>query len=122
MQGGGLQVWGSPYSCGHSPNDAFQSGGEARLGAIPRGGRVDVLLTHGPLPAAVLRDCAPRLYVSGHIHERHGVAIDPASGTVCVNSSICNARYEPANRPVVVDLRMERGRQPGASAGSRRDA
>ena len=43
-------MWGSPYSCGRSPNDAFQSGGEARLGAIPRGGRVDVLLTHGPLP------------------------------------------------------------------------
>jgi hypothetical protein len=97
-----LRVWGSPTSRGSSANDAFQSRPEERVAAIPTG--LGVLLTHGPLPAPVLRELRPRLHVSGHVHERHGVR--RVGGTVCVNASIMDGSYHPRQVPVVVDMRV----------------
>ena len=44
----------------------------------------------------------PRLHVFGHIHEGYGVVEKP--GTTYVNASICDSRYAPSNRPIVIDL------------------
>jgi hypothetical protein len=76
---GSLSVWGSPLSTGASDNNAFQSRYADRVAMIPamdayaKGGSavssavqdVDVLITHGPLPADVVREISPKLYVSG---------------------------------------------------------
>ena len=108
-----LDVWGSPVSRGHSANDAFQSRHDERIRAMPQAaaGRHPgtqgggILLTHGPLPDSTVERLAPRLHVSGHVHECHGVRRLPG-GTVCVNASIMDGRYNPSQVPIVVDIRI----------------
>ena len=45
----------------------------------------------------------PLLNVFGHIQEAYGPAY--VKDTLYVNASICNSRYEPVNKPIVVDLK-----------------
>jgi Icc-related predicted phosphoesterase len=81
----------------------------------------DILLSHGP-PADILdsvlrppgkrvgcyymrerlREVKPLVHAFGHIHEDYGVHVE--DGTVFVNASSCNLRYEPINYPVVFKL------------------
>lgn len=80
----------------------------------------DVLITHGP--AQNVRDFVPRgdgvgcsmlrhrietikpaLHVCGHIHLAHGVSL--VGQTMYVNASICDERYNPINKPIVIDLK-----------------
>ena len=79
----------------------------------------DVLITHGPpwekldvapshqrvgceeLAKAVER-VRPRAHIFGHIHHSYGIV--ERDGTVFVNASVCNERYEPLNAPIVFDL------------------
>lgn len=96
----GLMVWASPLSYGSSPNSAFQANPEERIERIPE--NVDILVTHGPLPKEVLKELAPRIHVSGHIHERYGVKM--VGRTMCINASIMDGRYQATHGPVVVDL------------------
>jgi Icc-related predicted phosphoesterase len=107
----GLRVWGSPYSRGTSKNTAFQSAPRERLAKMRAG--LDILLTHGPLPRAVLGQLQPRLHVCGHIHGRYGVsvlnheetnALDGNGKTMCVNASIMDGKYHPTHSPVVIDV------------------
>jgi Icc-related predicted phosphoesterase len=88
----------------------------AKWDLIPEG--VDVLITHGP-PAGhgdlttrgdragcadlldALDRVRPRLHVFGHIHEGYGQTL--AGATRCINASICNVNYAPANAAIVVD-------------------
>lgn len=67
---------------------------------------LDVLLTHGPLPQAVLAQLRPRLHISGHIHRKYGVSLldHGTSKTICVNASIMDGKYHPTHVPVVVDV------------------
>jgi Icc-related predicted phosphoesterase len=128
----GLQFYGSPWQPWFY-DWAFnlQRGPEirAKWDLIPAG--TDVLVTHGPpwghgdltdrgeqvgcqdLLAAVRR-IRPALHLFGHIHEGYGLTRE--GNTVCVNASICNARYQPINRPVV--LLMERDRSGWRVGGS----
>lgn len=83
----------------------------------------DVLITHGPpfevrdyvnnfrqvnryvgceLLRSRVEQIKPKLHVFGHIHESYGVQY--LGETLCVNASICTERYEPSNRPIVIDL------------------
>lgn len=83
----------------------------------------DVLLTHGPpngildlvdnwrqpfqnVGCEVLRfhmdRVNPSLNVFGHIHEGYGHK--RVGETLFVNAAICNGRYNPINKPIVVDL------------------
>lgn len=119
----GLRVWGSPWQPWFHDWAFNLERGEplaARWALIPAD--VNVLVTHGP-PAGILDQVAGpvprrvgceelarrvaqlpdlRLHVFGHIHEAYGVV---ARGrTVWVNASVCDIRYRPVNRPVVVDL------------------
>lgn len=93
----GLTIYGSPWSSGHSDNNAFQAD-QAAGPPLPDTPAVDVLMTHGPPPARYMAQVQPRVSVSGHIHARHGV-----EGRR-VNCSIMGAGFHPTQCPVVLDL------------------
>lgn len=78
----------------------------------------DVLITHGPAQGHgdltargeragcqdlldAVRRVRPRLHVCGHIHEGYGATRE--GETLCVNASICDVGYSPANAPIVLD-------------------
>jgi len=83
---------------------------------------VDVLITHTPpngikdyvinwrgnenvgceMLRSRLEEISPTLNVFGHIHEAYGVSY--VKNTTFVNASICNSRYEPVNKPIIIDL------------------
>jgi Icc-related predicted phosphoesterase len=83
---------------------------------------VDVLITHTPpngikdyviswrgnenVGCEVLRSRLEELNVSvnvfGHIHEAYGVSY--VNNTTYVNASICNQKYNPINKPIIIDL------------------
>jgi predicted phosphodiesterase len=83
----------------------------------------DVLITHGPpngygdlvnnwrqpntnvgceLLLNRIIDIKPLINVFGHIHEGYGVEYN--DDTIFVNASICNSKYEPINKPIIIDL------------------
>ena len=96
-----LRFWGTPWSSGTSANAAFQGDLEECLRVVPS--RLDVLMTHGPIPKESLLQLSPRLYAFGHHHEMHGVrGIGRSTVTIC--SSIMNKKYNPLNLPIVVDV------------------
>jgi len=92
---------------------------------------LDVLITHGP-PWGILDSVPhwdtgepehvgdkmllskiiqrkPKYHVFGHIHEGYGIyksdpKKDPYNGTVFVNASSVNARYNLVNAPIVIDI------------------
>jgi Icc-related predicted phosphoesterase len=121
---GGLRFWGTPWQPWFY-DWAFnlRRGAEirAKWKLIPPD--TDVLIVHGP-PAgwldrnsqgeecgcadllAAIKRIGPKLVVFGHIHEGYGEAqlISKRRRAHLVNASICDADYQPVNRPVVVDL------------------
>jgi 3',5'-cyclic AMP phosphodiesterase CpdA len=83
----------------------------------------DVLITHGPpngygdlvnnwrqpntnvgceLLLNRILDIKPLVNVFGHIHEGYGVGYN--DDTMFVNASICNSKYVPINKPIIIDL------------------
>ena len=83
----------------------------------------DVLITHGPpngfgdlvnnwmqpnvnvgceLLINRIIDVKPTLNIFGHIHEGYGVYYN--DDTTFVNASTCNSKYEPINKPIIIDL------------------
>ncbi len=86
---------------------------------------VNVLIVHGPsayvndkvnenrggenvgcvdLAARMLELKDMKLFVCGHIHEEYGTTTE--DGVTYVNASICNASYEPINKPIVIDFEL----------------
>lgn len=78
----------------------------------------DILITHGP-PATILdytlrdninvgcvdllhkiKEIKPKINVFGHIHEGYGYR--DIHGTMFLNASTCNLRYQPINPPIVI--------------------
>ncbi len=119
----GLRFYGSPwqpwfydwaFNLGRGPEI------RAKWDLIPAG--TDVLITHGPpwghgdltdrgervgcqdLLEAIRR-LRPALHLFGHIHEGYGLTRE--GGIVCVNASICDSRYRPVGRPVVLVLESD---------------
>lgn len=116
----GLRFWGSPWTPVFFDWAFNLPRGEALAEVWRRApAGVDVLLTHGP-PKGILdrttrgvaagcealRDelprIAPRVHIFGHIHEAAGR--HEQDGTVFLNASSLDARYQPAEAPVVIDL------------------
>ena len=79
-----------------------------------------MLITHGP-PAGILdqpfgngehagcelllkrvEEVRPRLHVFGHIHGSYGQT--RIGETLFVNASLCDERYQPVNRPHVIEI------------------
>lgn len=90
---------------------------EKKWKAIPDD--TDVLITHGPpfgildyTPANINVGCEvlrfrveqvnPLIHVFGHIHHSRG--LKDVGETLFINASICNERYQPINKPIVIDL------------------
>lgn len=116
----GLKIWGSPITPWFY-NWAFNRNRGAEIlpywQAIPS--ETDILITHGP-PAGILdivddgtrvgcedlrneiRRVQPRLHVFGHIHEAYGQIEE--EGTLFVNASSVNLRYNPVNEPILITL------------------
>lgn len=114
----GLTIWGTPWQPTFF-NWAFnldEPDLAARWELIP--GATDILLLHGPpysfgdptprgpvgSPSLLRRiqEVKPKLAVAGHIHAGYGVY--EVGSTTLVNASLLNEDYEPANRPVLLDL------------------
>ena len=85
----------------------------------------DILITHGPphgirdfvpnnyevgceLLRVRVEQVNPLLHVFGHIHNAYGEVYK--GDTLYVNASICNERYVPSNRPIVIDLKEDNGK------------
>jgi calcineurin-like phosphoesterase family protein len=44
----------------------------------------------------------PKIHITGHIHSGRGII--EKDGTIFINASICTERYEPINKPIVIDF------------------
>lgn len=79
----------------------------------------DIIVTHGPAFGCLdvtphnsrvgcelldyrIKQIKPLIHVCGHIHHSHGII--ERENVVYVNASICNERYVPKNKPIVVEL------------------
>ena len=119
-----IKFWGSPVTppSGHW---AFMESDRSRKELweyIPED--TDVVITHGP-PKYILDEVPkwngeientgcpslhnrmlevkPKYHVFGHIHEGYGQFINK-DGTTFVNPSIMDERYEPVNKPIVIEI------------------
>ena len=81
---------------------------------------VDVLITHGPAYGILdvvegktehlgceslikyINKIKPKIHISGHIHSGRGVI--EKNGVLHINASTTTERYEPINKPIVIDL------------------
>ena len=119
----GLKFWGSPIT---SPfcNWAFNKEQDYRQQLWETiDDDTDILITHGP-PRDILdlskfgnEHCGcpylrirtmkvkPLVHIYGHIHSSYG--IHEENGTMFINASTLNDRYQVVNKPVVVDIDVE---------------
>jgi hypothetical protein len=116
---GGLRLFATPLSHGHSGNDAYQSDAFAaatEAAVLPLKPHVDVLISHGPSQQGKIanetpgelepwaRKLQPRLHLWGHAHALHGVRFSDNLVSVC--ASIMDVGYCPEQLAVVVDLAL----------------
>lgn len=119
----GIHFYGFPWQPVFR-NMAFNADESKRrdlLAAIPDD--TEVLVTHSP--AFLIFDWVPwtrehvgcnalaqrinqltklKAHICGHIHEGHGFAIRESDSVKFANASICTERYEPSNKPIIIDL------------------
>jgi len=119
----GLKIWGSPVSPWfYGDRWAFNKHRGEEINnvwnTIPND--TDVIITHGP-PARIgdfipssreyvgcsdllhrIQVIQPKLVCFGHIHEGYG--LHKIDETTFVNASICDANYDPINKPVKIEL------------------
>ncbi len=86
---------------------------------IPKPQDIDILLTHGPPLRCLdrneegedvgcyyqrewIKKYQPMYVVCGHIHEGYGRA--KIYQTQVINASILNRRYEPVNKPIIIEI------------------
>jgi len=116
----GIKFWGSPIQPWFH-NWAFnrKRGDEIKKhwDLIPKD--TDVLMTHGPVFGHLdwtisglrvgcedllnkVKEIKPALFLCGHIHESYGTTSN--GHTVMSNASIMNVRYNPINKPVILNF------------------
>jgi len=123
-----VKVWGSPWQP-RFYNWAFNLDRnsdeiEEKWKMIPDD--TDILVTHGP-PHGILDWVAydhtnagcermkpivdlvkPKVHVFGHIHQGYGMTEE--NGTIFLNASVLNGRYDYANKPVNIDYNRVTGK------------
>jgi Icc-related predicted phosphoesterase len=117
----GLKIYGSPWQP-EFHNWAFnlpRNGDQIKFKWEEIPNDTDILITHGPsfeclditptnqrvgceLLKIRLDDVKPKLHVFGHIHGSYGMKY--TSDTLSINACICNERYQPINKPIVVEV------------------
>jgi len=119
----GVKIWGSPVTPWfHGDRWAFNKHRGEEINevwnTIPND--TDVIITHGP-PANIgdyiprtreyvgcsdllhrIQVIQPKLVCFGHIHEGYGV--QKIDETIFANASICDANYDPTNKPHIIEL------------------
>ena len=126
----GFKVYGSPWQPAmrhwafHLPRGGREL--QQKWAAIPKG--TDILVTHcSPfgigggestdiIGCELLREAvaarAIGLHVFGHVHESHGVRLEPMTGktlTAFVNASICDSKLGSVQPPIVMEHSRESG-------------
>lgn len=116
----GLLFYGSPYVPKFGPWSWMASREELGLNWAKIPEKVNVLITHGP-PSHIL-DQNPsgdhcgcdklawrigelpeiKAHFFGHIHDSYGVL--EQDGITFVNAASCDERYDPVNKPIVVEI------------------
>lgn len=87
--------------------------------------KVDIVVSHSPIKGildwserdagghagineyySILRDCSPKIWIHGHIHEAYGTSTMNVNGRITEfhNVAMCNRRYEHQNPPMVIDV------------------
>jgi Icc-related predicted phosphoesterase len=119
----GVKIYGSPWQPEFYDWAFNLPRGEKlaeKWAKIPEG--LDILVTHGPAYGMVdhtiqglnvgcqdllnrILDVKPKIHVCGHIHQSRGCK--EFNGTLFVNASVCNERYEPTNKPIVIEFDCE---------------
>jgi Icc-related predicted phosphoesterase len=121
-----IKIWGSPWQP-EFHNWAFNlPRGEKikeKWNLIPKD--VDILVTHGPafgkldyVPydgvnvgcedlLSCIQEIKPKIHLCGHIHSGRGVVF--SEGTLYVNASVLNDRYEFRNKPITIDFDFKTG-------------
>jgi Icc-related predicted phosphoesterase len=121
-----VKIWGSPWQP-EFHNWAFN---------LPRGEKIkekwdmipvetDILITHGPAFGKLdyvsydrknvgcedlllkIQEIKPKIHLCGHIHEGRNIVF--SDGTLYVNASVLNDRYEFRNKPITIDFDFETG-------------
>lgn len=90
-----------------------------------KGEKVDIVVSHSPLKGlldwseqgegghagineywTILRDCKPKVWIHGHIHEAYGHFTVDNNGNVTevYNVAMCNRSYRHQNPPMVIDV------------------
>ncbi len=116
----GLKIYGSPVTPRFF-DWAFNADDEVLYDTwskIPED--IDLLVTHGPpygvlditaegdavgckiLANEVMYRVKPKYHIFGHIHEGYGQ--QKIEGVTYVNASSCNRRYQPVNKPVMLEI------------------
>ena len=83
----------------------------------------EILITHGPawgtldtvkgreehlgceLLAARIQEIKPKIHIFGHIHSGHGIEFK--DGTLSINASVLNEKYNYSYKPVTLDFDFE---------------
>jgi Icc-related predicted phosphoesterase len=121
-----VKIWGSPWQP-EFHNWAFNLPRGEKLkekwNLIPKD--VDILVTHGPafgkldfVPydgvnvgcedlLSCIQEIKPKIHLCGHIHSGRGVVF--SEGTLYVNASVLNDRYEFRNKPITIDFDFKTG-------------
>ena len=121
-----VKIWGSPWQP-EFHNWAFNLPRGEKLkekwDLIPKD--VDILVTHGPafgkldfVPydgvnvgcedlLSCIQEIKPKIHLCGHIHSGRGVVF--SEGTLYVNASVLNDRYEFRNKPITIDFDFKTG-------------
>lgn len=115
-----IKIWGSPITPWFF-NWAFnRHRGEpikAHWDLVP--GDTDILITHGPVFQILdktikgehagcndllnkIQELQLRAHICGHIHEAYGRA--EKNGTLFINASVLNERYESVNAPIIFEI------------------
>eukprot|EP00742_Colponemidia_sp_Colp-10_P005689 GILJ01006080.1.p1 GENE.GILJ01006080.1~~GILJ01006080.1.p1 ORF type:complete len:239 (-),score=14.09 GILJ01006080.1:181-897(-) len=116
----GLRIYGSPWQPSRLPAAFTKPWGELKpiWDKIPCD--LDILITHGPpancldepVPARhvgcrhlleAVQRVQPRYHIFGHIHQAYGTM--RTGNTTFINAAICNAGFELANAPIVIDIK-----------------